>query len=608
MDATATGTMAPPLVDGHVTAGQVTREVADATAGTPTRLWTIGLLLAVTALGTGVAAVAYLFATGIGTWGLNTTVGWGFDITNFVFWVGIGHAGTLISAILLLFRQRWRNAVNRSAEAMTLFAVACAGIFPLIHLGRPWLALWMLPYPNTRGSLWINFASPLVWDFFAISTYFTVSLIFWYVGLIPDLATLRDRTENPRARAVYRLFALGWDGSHRVWHNYESLYLLLAGLATPLVLSVHTVVSWDFGVSILPGWHSTIFPPYFVDGAILSGLAMVLTLLIVARKTMRFEHYITTRHLDAICYLIIVTGGIISVAYGIETFIALYSANPYEQLSLANRAFGPLGWGFWTMITGNVVVPQLLWFRAIRRNLVVLFVLSLFINVGMWFERFVIIVTSLERSFLESSWASYTPTLIEFAIFIGSFGLFFTGFLLFVRLLPVISIAEVKLLLPHDAGADAAPVEAPAPAGQRYLVYRSEAALLAGAREARQRGVPILDAYTPCPVHGLSEEMGLGRSRLPRFCLAGGVFGAAFMTGFIFWVSAIDWPLNIGGKPMNSLPAFVPPIFEATVLWAVFAAFVGFLIVAGLRPFKGSKTGGLGVTDDRFVLVVQENA
>jgi molybdopterin-containing oxidoreductase family membrane subunit len=395
----------------------------------------------------GVAAVWYQITVGIGTWGLNSTVGWAFDITNFVFWVGIGHAGTLISAILLLFRQSWRNSVNRSAEAMTIFAVMCAGLFPLIHMGRPWLFFWVLPYPNTRGSLWINFRSPLVWDFFAIGTYFTVSLVFWYVGLIPDLATLRDRTTRPVRRHLYQFFALGWNGSGRVWHQYEMLYLLLAGLATPLVLSVHTVVSWDFGVSVIPGWHSTIFPPYFVAGAIFSGLAMVLTLLLVARRVMRFERYITARHVNAICSLIIVTSGIIGLSYAIEVFVGFYSANHYERFAVVNRAAGPLAWAYWLMVGCNVVVPQLLWSGAVRRNLVVVFIISILINIGMWFERFVIIVGSLERSYLVSSWADYAPTIVEVCTLVGSFGLFFTCFLLFARFIPMISIADVKTLV-----------------------------------------------------------------------------------------------------------------------------------------------------------------
>ena len=441
-----------PLIAGSKSIATVTRDICASMEARPTVWWWAAFAGALAALAVGATAVAYQVATGIGTWGLNSTIGWAFDITNFVFWIGIGHAGTLISAILFLFRQRWRTSVNRAAEAMTIFAVMCAGIFPIIHMGRPWLALWMFPYPNTRGSLWINFRSPLVWDFFAISTYFTISAIFWYIGLLPDLATIRDRTASPWRRRIADFLALGWNGSTRTWQRYEIVYLLLAGLATPLVLSVHTIVSWDFATSVIPGWHTTIFPPYFVAGAIFSGLGMVLTLMIVARKTMRLEDYLTQRHIDAMCKLIIVTGSLVGLAYGTEFLTALYSGNGYEEFVFLNRAAGPMAWSYWIMVSCNVVSPQLLWFRKVRSNLAAVFVLSLFINVGMWFERFVIIVTSLHRDYLPSSWASYTPTSIELATLLGSFGLFFTCFLLFVRLVPMIAIGEVKAVVVHEHG------------------------------------------------------------------------------------------------------------------------------------------------------------
>jgi molybdopterin-containing oxidoreductase family membrane subunit len=378
---------------------------------------------------------------------LNRTVGWAIDITSFVFWIGIGHAGTLISAILFLLRQRWRTSVNRSAEAMTIFAVMCAGVFPVIHLGRPWLAYWIFPYPNTRGPLWVNFRSPLVWDAFAIGTYFTISLVFWYLGLIPDLATVRDRLRRGFRWRLAKFLSLGWNGSFRTWHRYESVYLMLAGLATPLVLSVHTIVSWDFATGVIPGWHATIFPPYFVAGAIFSGVAMVLTLVLVARKTMRLEDYITLRHIDVLCKLLLLTSGIVGLAYATEFFSALYSTNPYEEFAFLNRAFGPFGWAYAIMVSCNVLIPQLLWFRRVRQSLWVVFPISLLINVGMWFERFVIIVTSLHRDFLPSNWSSYQPTLIEIGMLVGTFGLFFTLFLVFCRLLPVIAMAEVKGVL-----------------------------------------------------------------------------------------------------------------------------------------------------------------
>ena len=437
----------PPLIEGEKRLAQVTRDVAGALERRPGALWWAAFLAAFLLLAGGTAAVSYQVATGIGTWGLNNTVGWAFDITNFVFWIGIGHAGTLISAILFLLRQRWRTSVNRSAEAMTLFAVICAGIFPVIHMGRPWLAYWIFPYPNTRGSLWINFRSPLAWDAFAISTYFLISLTFWYLGLIPDLATIRDRAKPGLRRRLYSILSLGWDGSYRTWLRYETVYTLLAGLATPLVVSVHTIVSWDFATAVIPGWHATIFPPYFVAGAIFSGMSMVLTLMIVARSVMGLQDYITHRHIDVMAKLVIVTSGIVAMAYATEFFTAQYSGNHYEQFVFLNRAFGPLAWSYWIMVACNVLAPQLLWFGKVRSSVPAVFAVSIVVNVGMWFERFVIIVTSLHRDFLPSNWSGYAPTVIELATLAGSFGLFFTLFLLFCRFLPVIAMAEVKGVL-----------------------------------------------------------------------------------------------------------------------------------------------------------------
>jgi molybdopterin-containing oxidoreductase family membrane subunit len=444
-----------PLVSEPRTLGQITTEVSAPMERRPTAAWWVAFAIAVSFLTVGAGMVAYQIHTGIGVWGLNRTVGWAFDITNFVFWVGIGHAGTLISAILFLFRQKWRTSINRAAEAMTLFAVCCAGIFPIIHMGRPWLAFWMLPYPNSRGSLWVNFRSPLLWDVFAISTYLTVSAVFWFVGLIPDLATIRDRCKPGLRKRIFSVLSLGWRGSGRGWSRYETVYLLLAGLATPLVVSVHTIVSMDFATSVMPGWHATLFPPYFVAGAVFSGFAMVLTLMIITRKVLGFEHLITMRHLENIAKIIIVTGGIVSLSYATEFFIAWYSGNPYERFVFLNRATGPFKWAFWTMFACNVASPHLFWFKKLRTNIPFLFVMSLVINVGMWFERFVIIVTSLHRDYLPSSWSTYKPTIIEIGTFTGTFGLFFTLFLLFVRVLPVISIGEVKAVLSygrHKAG------------------------------------------------------------------------------------------------------------------------------------------------------------
>jgi molybdopterin-containing oxidoreductase family membrane subunit len=439
----------PPLIEGNKSIAQVTHDVCAPMEARPTALWWGALLVSFSLLVLGALAIGYQIAVGVGTWGLNRTVGWAFDITNFVFWIGIGHAGTLISAILFLFRQRWRTSVNRAAEAMTIFAVMCAGIFPVIHTGRPWFAYWMFPYPNTRGSLWVNFRSPLVWDFFAISTYFTVSAMFWFIGLLPDLATIRDRATAKWRRKLASVLSLGWNGSYRAWQRYEVVYLMLAGLGTPLVISVHTIVSWDFATAVLPGWHATIFPPYFVAGAIFSGMAMVLTLMIIARKLMHLEEYITLRHIDRMCKLVIATSGIVGLAYGTEFFTALYSGSSYEQFVFLNRALGPLFWGYWTMVGCNVFVPQLLWFRRVRAYVPAVFVICLLVNVGMWFERFIIIVTSLSRDFIPANWFHYAPTRIEIATLLGSFGLFFTLFLLFCRFIPVIAVAEVKGVLKY---------------------------------------------------------------------------------------------------------------------------------------------------------------
>jgi len=451
----------PLLITGDKTPTDVTNDICAPMERPPTKLWWIAFSAALCALLLGVVAVTYQIAVGIGTWGLNRTVGWAFDITNFVFWVGIGHAGTLISAVLFLFRQKWRTSVNRSAEAMTLIAVCCAGIFPVIHMGRPWLAFWMMPYPNDRGPLWLNFKSPLLWDVFAISTYLLISAVFWYVGLIPDLATVRDRAKRGWRKTLATVFSLGWNGSGRTWHRYETVYMLLAGLATPLVFSVHTIVSMDFATSVIPGWHTTIFPPYFVAGAIFSGLAMVLTLMIVARKVMQLEDYITPNHIEMMCKLMLSMGCIVGLAYGTEFFIALFSGNPYEQFVFINRALGPMSWAYWIMVTCNVGIPQLLWFRGVRRNICAVFAITIAVNIGMWFERFVIIVTSLHRDFLPSSWSSYAPTLVEIATLLGSFGLFFSAFLLFCRFFPVIAMAEVKgvLSVGRNSRLDASPQE-----------------------------------------------------------------------------------------------------------------------------------------------------
>ncbi len=436
-----------PLVTKERTLHELTEEVCAPLDRRPGMGWWLALIPAVAALLFGAFCMARLFTVGLGVWGLNQTVGWGADITNFVFWIGIGHAGTLISAILFLFRQRWRTSVNRAAEAMTIFAVTCAGLWVISHMGRPWLAFWVFPYPNTRGSLWVNFRSPLVWDVFAVSTYFIISLTFWYVGLLPDLATARDRARTRLRRLVYGTLSLGWNGSHRTWSRYETVYMLLAGLATPLVVSVHSVVSMDFATALMPGWHTTIFPPYFVAGAVFSGFAMVLTLMIIVRAVYGWQHLITPHHLENMAKIMIVTGGIVVVAYATEVFVAWYSGNVLEWFTFRNRMFGPYAWAYWTMVGCNVVGSQILWIRPIRRSVLALFVVSIIVNVGMWFERFVIIVTSLHRGFLPSTWTMYWPTWVEYGMMVGFLGLFFTLFLLFTRALPIVAIAEVKSVL-----------------------------------------------------------------------------------------------------------------------------------------------------------------
>jgi Ni/Fe-hydrogenase subunit HybB-like protein len=439
------------LILGGKDYNQITEDVCRPIESKAGRLWHIAFAISLAALLWGVLTLGYTISKGIGTWGLNKTVGWAWDITNFVWWVGIGHAGTLISAILLLFRQKWRMSINRSAEAMTIFAVICAAMFPVIHMGRPWLAYWVFPFPNEFGSLWVNFNSPLLWDVFAISTYFTVSLVFWYIGLIPDFATIRDRAITPLRKKIYRTLSFGWSGKAMDWARFEEVSLVLAGLATPLVLSVHTIVSMDFATSVIPGWHTTIFPPYFVAGAIFSGFAMVLTLLIIMRKVMNLEHYITIKHIEFMNTIIIVTGSIVGIAYLTELFVSWYSGVEYEQYAFLNRATGPYWWAYWAMMTCNVITPQLFWFKKIRTSLMATFIISIFVNIGMWFERFVIIVTSIHRDYLPSSWSMFHPTHIDIGIYVGTIGLFFTCFLLFARYFPVIAQSELKTIVKSSA-------------------------------------------------------------------------------------------------------------------------------------------------------------
>ena len=437
-----------PLVTGGKTISDVTEDICRHVEGKPTKSWMLAMAISLTLLAVGGYALWMTVWHGIGMWGLNKTVGWAWDITNFVWWVGIGHAGTLISAVLLLFRQKWRTSINRAAEAMTIFAVMCAALFPVVHMGRPWLgAYWALPLPNVFGPLWVNFDSPLLWDVFAISTYFTVSLVFWYIGLIPDFATIRDRAKGKIAKIAYGALSFGWDGAAKTWMRYESVSLILAGLATPLVLSVHTIVSMDFATSVIPGWHTTIFPPYFVAGAIFSGFAMVLTLMLVTRRVYKLEDYITITHIELMNIIIIVTGSIVGIAYITELFVAWYSGVDAEQYAFYNRATGPYWWAYWAMMTCNVISPQLFWIKKIRTSIAATFILSIIVNIGMWFERFVIIVTSLHRDYLPSSWAMFSPTIYDVGVYVFTFGLFFTLFFLFAKFFPVINMAEVKSVL-----------------------------------------------------------------------------------------------------------------------------------------------------------------
>jgi len=448
-DPTQVETGRAPVIGPGYTFGTITDKISSIVLTRPTSTgWLIGFGISFLIVMVLLYAIGYLFLRGVGIWGVNIPVGWGFAIVNFVWWIGIGHAGTLISAILLLLRQSWRNSINRFAEAMTLFAVACAGLFPLLHLGRPWLFYWLFPYPNSMN-YWPQFRSPLVWDVFAVSTYFTISLVFWFIGLIPDLATLRDRAQNRIAQIVYGMLAMGWRGSARHWHRYETAYLLLAGLATPLVLSVHTVVSFDFAIGIVPGWHTTIFPPYFVAGAIYSGFAMVLVLAIPIRKFYGVEDFITERHLENSAMVMLATGLIVAYGYVMEGFMNWYSGNVYENYNLWNRLHGPYAPWYYALLFCNIVLPQVLWIRKFRTQPLWLFLVSLDVLLGMWLERFIIVVVSLHRDFLNSSWGMYYPTRWDWAIFIGTIGMFAAAMFLFIRILPMISIFELRTLLPE---------------------------------------------------------------------------------------------------------------------------------------------------------------
>lgn len=438
-----------PLITGHKDLKQITNDICEPLESVPGKGWVALFLGAKGLLLFYIIILGTVIWNGMGLLGVNHPNGWGTMIITFVFWIGIGHAGTLISAVLFLFRQKWRTSVARTAEAMTVFAVMTAGLFPLLHTGRPWLDFWLFPYPNQRGPLWVNFRSPLLWDVFAVSTYATVSIVFWYIGMVPDFATIKDRAKGKVRKTIYGALSLGWRGTTRNWSHYEMLYMLLAGLSTPLVLSVHTIVSFDFAVSNLPGWHTTIFPPYFVAGAIFSGFAMVVTLMTLVRIGFpAFKDYVTIDHMEVMNKIIMTTGMMVGYAYASEFFIAWYSGNMYERFVFVNRAFGPYGWSYWIMVTCNVIIPQLFWFKSLRRSIPVMFVVSIFVNIGMWFERYVITITSLHRDFLPASWGNYAWSFFDIGVLAGSFGMFLTLFLLYLRAFPAISIAEVKPVLP----------------------------------------------------------------------------------------------------------------------------------------------------------------
>ena len=474
-----------PLIIGEKSYHDISVDVGAPVLGKANKAWWTVFTIALVAFLWGLGCIIYTISTGIGVWGLNKTIGWAWDITNFVWWVGIGHAGTLISAVLLLFRQKWRMAVNRSAEAMTIFAVVQAGLFPIIHMGRPWLGYWVLPIPNQFGSLWVNFNSPLLWDVFAISTYLSVSLVFWYTGLLPDLAMIRDRAVKPFQKKIYSLISFGWTGRAKDWQRFEEVSLVLAGLATPLVLSVHTIVSFDFATSLVPGWHSTIFPPYFVAGAIFSGFAMVQTLLLIMRKVSNLEDYITVLHIEFMNKVILLTGGIVTTAYISEYFIGWYSGTPYENYTYLSfgAATGPYAWAFWSLITCNFIIPSTLWIKKLRRNIMWTFFVALVINIGMWFERFDIIVVCLSKGRTPSSWAMFQPTFVDIGTFIGTIGFFFVLFLLFARTFPVIAQAEVKTILKSS--------------GQRYKRLRAEGKDLAGTAIDERTSEPIPNEDMP---------------------------------------------------------------------------------------------------------------
>ena len=587
----------------------ISEDIARPIEGRASRAWWIAFGITLLATLWGVWAIWVTLRDGIGAWGLNKSVGWAWDITNFVWWIGIGHAGTLISAVLLLFRQQWRVAINRSAEAMTIFAVLQASIFPILHLGRPWLLHFNLPIPNQYGSLWDNFNSPLLWDVFAIATYFSVSLVFWWVGLLPDFAMLRDRTLKPFQKKIYSLLSFGWSGRAKDWQRMEETMLLLAGIATPLVISVHTIVSFDFATSVVSGWHTTIFPPYFVAGAIFSGFAMVSLLLIILRKVCKLETYITLKHIELMNTVMLVAGSIVAVAYLTEFFMAMRSHSEFEKYIFLNRATGDYAWAFWTMIICNIVLPQLLWFKKLRRSIAFSVCVALVVCVGMWFERFVIIVTSLHRGYLPSSWTMFSPTWVDIGIFVGTLGFFFLLFLLYARSFPMIAQAEVKGGRSQVSGLRSQV------SGDRcqgvVIILDTPDSLLDKIKELKSDSKEIQEVYTPFYVHGLAEALGLKRTRLGKATFLYGLIGLFFGCWLTYFTMIKDWPMDIGGKPnatfWQNLPAFVPVIFELVVYFAAHLLVISFFIRSRLYPFKKAENPIKRSSDDKFVIQVRDN-
>lgn len=595
-------------------------------------------LLAMLALGLILlASLVHLVTRGIGVWGNDQNVQWAWDIAGFVFWIGIGHAGTLISAVLFLFRQKWRTAVSRAAEAVTLCAVLTAAVYPVFHMGRVWLAYWLFPVPN-QMRVWPNLKSPLVWDVFAIGSYFTVSLLFWYLGLVPDLALWRERALPGLRRRILEKLSLGWNGSQQHYLHYQKAYLLLAGLATPLVISVHTVVSFDFAVSVIPGWHSTIFPPYFVVGAVLSGSAMVVTLMVAMRWALGLREIITQDHLDAMNKLILVTGSLIAYCYGIEWYFGTTTADPYERMAALGRFTGPYAWAAWSMLACNVLAPQLFWFRALRRNTVAMVAICMLVNGGMWLERFVIIVTSQHRSFLPATWSNFHPTLIDVSTFAGTVGFFLLLFVAFLRFLPVISMSEVKAMLVEQDGewqsrhelenqvrhadarnahpasvrtATSSPRRQEQPRAVLFGWYRDSKAIARAAQVLSVSAGTELRAYGPHPLDELQLHLGPASSPIPRITLFSGLLGAAFALCAQWWIQTSSYPLVIGGKALGTWQAYVPITFEVAILSSAIGCFIGLWYMCGLPRKQHADLHGIQVgraNDDQYCLAVEVDA